>query len=367
MSYDKNFLGRNGFLWFNGVVEDRQDPQKAGRIRVRCLGYHTDNKLELPTEDLPWASVMLPTNSPGISGLGGHTFLVEGSWVFGYFADGQDCQMPVIMGSLPGRPIEYGNPVKGFYDPNERTVDDREISVYPRNINEPDLNRLSVNNTDLVAVSLQARRDARRQNMATADFDATTGADGSSITASDGTTWNEPEVPYNTVYPYNHVYESESGHILEFDDTEDAERVHLRHRTGSALEYHPSGEVVALNKSHHYNITEGNWQQQIDGNRELTVNGHYKLRINSDGQSNNHYDIQIGPNANINIQVDTGKINLVTKQGDINVNSGGNYNVKVGGNYTMTVAGNREISVNGTTNDTTNGAVQHRGKTIDLN
>jgi len=375
MMYDKNFLGRNGFFWFNGVVEDRNDPQKAGRYRVRCLGYHTENKELLPTADLPWANCVLPPVSPGISGLGTHAFLVEGSWVFGYFRDGEDAQEPLILGSLPGRPIEFGKPSGGFYDPNARE-DDEEKSVYPRNINEPDVNRLAVNNTDLEHNTYTARKQARRLTMATADFDAVSGADGSSIVASDGTTWNEPEITYNAVYPYNHVFESESGHIVEFDDSfvidengtrTNHYRVHHRHTTGTSFEWLPNGDHVALNKRDHYNITTGNWQQQIDGYRDLTIDGHYKLKINSDGGTNNHYDIQVGPNANINIQVDTGKINLVTKQGDINVNSGGNYNVKVGGNYTMTVAGNRSVSVNGQTSDVTQGTVVHRGSRIDLN
>ena len=38
------FMGRDGFIWFAGVVEDRQDPLKLGRVRVRALGYHTENK-----------------------------------------------------------------------------------------------------------------------------------------------------------------------------------------------------------------------------------------------------------------------------------------------------------------------------------
>ena len=50
-----DFMGRDGFIWFAGVVEDRQDPLKLGRVRVRCLGYHTDDRNVLPTEDLPWA------------------------------------------------------------------------------------------------------------------------------------------------------------------------------------------------------------------------------------------------------------------------------------------------------------------------
>ena len=58
--YDKDYLGKNNFVWFNGVVEDRQDPQKLGRLRVRCVGIHTDNKDELPTADLPWSQLIHP-------------------------------------------------------------------------------------------------------------------------------------------------------------------------------------------------------------------------------------------------------------------------------------------------------------------
>ena len=67
--YDNNYLGKNNFIWFNGVVEDRQDPQKLGRLRVRCVGIHTDNKDDLPT-DLPWSQLIHPITSSGISGLG---------------------------------------------------------------------------------------------------------------------------------------------------------------------------------------------------------------------------------------------------------------------------------------------------------
>ena len=38
-----NFMGLDGFIWFVGVVEDRNDPDQLGRVRVRCLGFHTDN------------------------------------------------------------------------------------------------------------------------------------------------------------------------------------------------------------------------------------------------------------------------------------------------------------------------------------
>ena len=38
------------FQYFIGVVEDRNDPNKMGRIKVRAYGIHPDNKEDVPTE-----------------------------------------------------------------------------------------------------------------------------------------------------------------------------------------------------------------------------------------------------------------------------------------------------------------------------
>ena len=89
--------------------------------------------------------------------------------------------------------------------------------------------------------------------------------------------------------------------------------------------------------------------------------------INKDGAEDNHYDIQVGENASVNIQVDKGNINLVTVDGKINVNAGGDYNLKVAGNMTTTVQGNLLETVEGTKTSNTTAAVIHRGSTIDLN
>ena len=43
------FMGLDGFVWFVGVVEDRNDPDQLGRVRVRCLGFHTEDLGKLPT------------------------------------------------------------------------------------------------------------------------------------------------------------------------------------------------------------------------------------------------------------------------------------------------------------------------------
>lgn len=92
----ENFLGKDGFVWFIGVVEDRADPLGMGRCKLRIFGWHTDNISELPVKDLPWAQPMLPINnsksfsSPRL-----------GDWVVGFFMDGASAQAPIMMGVLP--------------------------------------------------------------------------------------------------------------------------------------------------------------------------------------------------------------------------------------------------------------------------
>ena len=92
MKYDNNFLGFNGFIWFNGVVEDRNDPQKLGRVRVRCVGIHTQDKAVLLAIYLVTGYIAATSRYFRIRE--SPAFFVEGSWVFGYFRDGADCQEP---------------------------------------------------------------------------------------------------------------------------------------------------------------------------------------------------------------------------------------------------------------------------------
>ena len=377
---NNKFLGLNGFLWFVGVVEDRMDPTYTGRVRVRALGHHTQNKLDLPTADLPWAQCLLPTTSSGISGLGqSPSFLVEGSWVMGYFRDGQNRQEPTVLGSLPGKPSELGKTNKGFYDPYFRLDKDgkqTEISVYPKEIDEPDTNRLAVNNPDKEHSSLTARKASRITGIPTADFNTTTAADGSSIAASDGITFDQTEIPYNAVYPYNHVYESESGHIKEYDDSfvidEDGVRTnhyrtHERHSSGTSTEIDNAGNQTNIIKSNHYQLISKDKKVYVAGNSDITIDGRHKLYINKNNTADNHYDIQIGAGASINIQVDSGDVNIHTVQGKINMNAGSDYNLKVAGNMNVSVSGSITETVEGSKTSNTSGAVIHRGSTIDLN
>lgn len=94
-------FSKDGFIWWIGVVEDRMDPEKLGRCRVRIFGYHTDNKEVLPTEDLPWALPIQPITSAAISGIGSTPLgPVTGTWVLGFFLDGEDMQQPAMLGTI---------------------------------------------------------------------------------------------------------------------------------------------------------------------------------------------------------------------------------------------------------------------------
>ena len=101
-----NFLGRDGFRWWIGQIppESAHGDQinKGGwgnRFKVRIMGYHPYDITELPDEDLPWAQVLISTTAG--SGAGNNATTVKiapGDVVFGFFLDGDNAQIPVIMG-----------------------------------------------------------------------------------------------------------------------------------------------------------------------------------------------------------------------------------------------------------------------------
>ena len=326
------FMGKNGFIWFVGVVEDRADPKRLGRLKVRCLGYHTENLDKLPTKDLPWAHVMSPITSATISGVGQTPLgAVEGTWVVGFFQDGSDAQMPIIIGTLPGVPselptkIEKGDddkyPGKGFQD--------YKNANYPKYKDETDVNRLAVGDESNPHSSLTIRKADRTTDMGRADFNSVevrvANADNDILPGDDGTAFSEPAIPYDAAYPYNHVYESEGGHVREMDDTPSHERIHERHSSGSGYEIHPDGSKVTRVKKDNYELITGDDYAHIKGDQSTTTDGGVRVFVNADGSTaDGHYTIEVGNNANVNIQVNKGNCNVVTKQGDINLKSGAN-------------------------------------------
>lgn len=260
---ENNFSGKDGFVWFIGVIEDRQDPLKIGRCRVRFIGWHSENKFGIRTEELPWCEVLL---SPTFTNI--HTPR-EGDMVFGFFKDGNAAQSPVIMGVFPKIPTKGGKVISnsnlvGFKDgrkdaellaapvkPNEKPT------RYPRNLNEPTTSRLARNDANYPSHIVESKKSNKESKV-------------------------EPDPYYNAKYPYNNVYESESGHALEFDDTKGAERVHLYHRSGSYTEWGPEGDRAERIQRNKFEVVVGNEEVYVKGDVKIYVDGDYDLNVTGD-------------------------------------------------------------------------------------
>ena len=114
--FNPGFLGGN-FLWWVGEVADDstwreniseskikdkdQTPGWGYRYKVRIIGLHDQEESSIKSDQLPWAQVMYPITAGGGQGGSFQTPAIrQGNFVFGFFLDDQDKQVPVIMGVL---------------------------------------------------------------------------------------------------------------------------------------------------------------------------------------------------------------------------------------------------------------------------
>lgn len=117
-----NFVGRDGFRWWIGQVapvtaQDKQANKDGwgNRCKVRIMGYHPYSQADLPDKDLPWAQILLPTTAgTGASNYATNHKVRPSDVVFGFFMDGDNAQIPVILGCF-GRTSEV--PVGDYKSP----------------------------------------------------------------------------------------------------------------------------------------------------------------------------------------------------------------------------------------------------------
>lgn len=100
-----NFVGKDGFFWWVGEVEDNEDPMELGRVKVRILGFYTNFQggtvADLPSSALPWATVLQHTSQAGNDGQGESAGQLQpGAVVMGFFMDGEHAQMPIVIGVM---------------------------------------------------------------------------------------------------------------------------------------------------------------------------------------------------------------------------------------------------------------------------
>ena len=165
--------------WFVGhVVDVENDPLKLGRVKVRAIGVYDNIK----DEDLPWAQVVIPITQGVHEGKGQYLGILKDTQVFGIFLDGQNSQLPMVIGSIP-----------------------KEGDANPK-------------------------------------------ADGK--------------------YPLNKVYETETGHYKEWDDSEDG-RIREQHRSGTFYELQADGSRVTVIEKDDTLTVKGDVRIQVNGNASV--------------------------------------------------------------------------------------------------
>lgn len=197
-------------------------------------------------------------------------------------------------------PAPSGNVLLGFKDPNDK---------YPlkEKLFEQDTNRLARGVSRGTIVPKKEAQRARNVEKALRQG-----------------TFNEPVPPFSARYPFNHVFESESGHVQEFDDTPGRERTQWYHRKGTFTEVDHNGTEVHHIVGDHYHIIDRNGCLYVRGECNITVDG----------------DTNIFAKSDANIQV----------SGDANMEVGGDFNLGVAENMKVAVGGNLSMYAKGTMN-----------------
>ena len=218
-------MGEEGWRWFVAKVEDIMDPMQLGRVRLRVINDHDHPNIQ--TTDLPWAFLVQAPTSAALNGIGhSPTGLLVGSTVFGFYLDGQEKQLPMVLGS-------YAKLTAGTSDVSPLATGTNSFPVNP--------------------------------------------------------VGPEPPSAYAAKYPFNNVYQSQSGHTVEFDDTPGNERIRTRHMSGSYEEINNEGrrvkktvgsdiEVVVKDKTVYI---QGNCNVQINGNATVKISGTANISASS--------------------------------------------------------------------------------------
>lgn len=97
-----------------------------------------------------------------------------------------------------------------------------------------------------------------------------------------GESWDQPQSGYKAQYPYNKVTQTESGHIIEIDDTPGAERIHIFHRNGTFIEIDNNGSVVSRTVGSDYKIVDKNGYISIAGKANVSVTGSCNVFVGGD-------------------------------------------------------------------------------------
>lgn len=247
-------VGEQGFKWWLGrivKVEDDPNHRQLGMAQVRILNLHDG----IPDDLLPWAQVIMPVTSPGVNGVGDTPYLMKDSFVFGFFADAassvRNAKVLMIVGTIP-------------YFPGAVSGDNSDHSI-----------PLDARGTRTID------KEPRRLPL-------------------------EPEDPYRAEYTKNRVIRSESGHMIEMDDTPGHERVHIYHKSGSYVEIQPDGTVVIKSVKDSVEVAEGAKNIYIKGDATVDVEGNLNATVKKNVKFIGKGNVDIAAGGRLTLKALTG-------------------------------------------------------------
>lgn len=334
------------FKWFIARVSDIKDPEYLGRVRIRVihnqtgeLGKFKNGKSGIRNDDLLWAWPISGIQSASlnwrklaeknagleefdtpdwIDAVGiSPTGIALGTYVFGFYLDGHEQNIPVIFGTYHKTSI-YPEPPSD--DPNVNSLLQLEKPEQPEFYSD-------------VAALARGEEGEGGQTLPKEPY----------TKAAILTKTSEPESAYKTEYPYNVTYTTKSGHAIELDDTVGHERLHIWHMSGSYEEIaNGPPEDGERYKGRRVKKTVGDDHEIILKNKNVLVKEDYNQEIantrttfilNDDVTSiandcittiGDRLLIGVGNNANINVRngitINAGKAGVTITEGSLEVN-----------------------------------------------
>ena len=135
-----------------------------------------------------------------------------------------------------------------------------------------------------------------------------------------GDAWDQPESAFRGAYPYNKVTQTESGHVIEIDDTPGSERLHIYHKSGTFVEIDGNGSIIKRAVGSSYEIIDKNGKIAIAGKADISINGACNIYVGNDANIEVEGDVNLKCYNDITAQAG-GTLNLSATE-EVNITSG---------------------------------------------
>lgn len=316
------------FNWFIARVVDFNDPERLGRLKIRVIHDQTgeigkwsgnDVSTGVPDDELLWAWTISSIQSASLASakiredrLEGFevpdwidavgmspTGTAIGTYVFGFYLDGKEQNIPMVFGSYHKQSITPEPPT----DP--KTGEFLQLKAPTGKVEaNNDVTDLTGANNTVAKTKWELRTEGDEVKEPFLDKSG-----------------DQYSTLWGAQYPYNLTYTTKSGHIIEVDDSPGAERLHMWHKSGTYDEISPAGERVTKTIHDNYTITSGNNYVLIDG-KETLIELTGKCRVVCSNT------ITIETVGDVHVESKEGNLSVETKKGDMSFKSKGNMNIE---------------------------------------